>query len=74
MRRIYAWVGNDLEGSEGIIMVPHPVFGAPLPMVATDVEIMRIGKRLLPEAAIARGSTLYLVSYMQNLVVDTLKM
>lgn len=69
-RIIYAWVGEDLAGEQGIVMVLDRNGGI-LPLVTLDERTARLGARLARKAAKARRSPVRLVRYEETNVIDT---
>lgn len=67
--RIYAWIGKDLDGCEGIIAVPTD--SGLMPLLATDEVTVRSFKDLALYAAGARKQTVRLVVFERGMTLDT---
>jgi hypothetical protein len=71
-RELFAWVAQDLEGFEGIVMIPD-ANGNPLPLVAVNLRVARFGRRDAVKVGNARNETVRLVRYVEAEVIDTIE-
>lgn len=68
--QLYAWVGKDLGGIEGLITVPGKTAGLFLPLVTTDKHQAMCMSHLAQQAADARGHDVRLVRFDRGMTLD----
>jgi hypothetical protein len=66
---VYAWIGRDPDGCEGIIAV-RDGRGRVMPLVVTDEELARSFSRNAQVAAFDRGQSVRLVRYELGQVLE----
>lgn len=73
-RELFAWVANDPDGVEGIVMVPDSQ-GNPMPLVTATRRVADIGRSFIVEhgAAQHRGATVRLVRYEAVEILDSVE-
>lgn len=73
-REIFAWVGDDPRGNEGIIMIEAPRHrGQILALVATEPSTLRMVTPRVSDAANARHATVRLVRYVEAEVIEEIE-
>jgi hypothetical protein len=75
-REIYAWIAEDLDGEECIVMVPDANHhDAPMPLVSIKERMARVGRLFLASNGAAQKSRtpLRLVRYVEAEVLDTIE-
>jgi hypothetical protein len=68
--RLYAWVGKDLNGIEGIVAFPF-TDGTPMPLVASEEALARQLKGPAQQAARARKLVVSLVVFERGATLDS---
>lgn len=67
-QRIYVWIAEDHEGIEGVIA--YPFNGSPMPLLATDLNLVQQFGALARRAAEARGATARLVIFERGETIN----
>lgn len=70
--RIYAWIGRDHNGIEGVLAYPF-TDGTPMPLVATEQSLARRLKGAAHEAAQASELTVHLVVFERGETLDSVQ-
>lgn len=70
-QRIYAWIAEDLDGTEGIIA--YPFAGTPMPLVATELKLANRFAPLARQAAAERKSVARLVIFNRGATIDAVQ-
>lgn len=69
--RIYVWIAEDLDGVEGVIS--YPFNGSPMPLLASDLNLVQQFTPLARQAANARGATAHLVIFERGETIDAVQ-